>query len=280
MTNDEIIRRLLSLDLSTYPYDEVRELVSLFGPMIVRMTIDGNLIIERLRPEVGFTKRKDVTYKEGKLEDFPNRATIPGRSIFYGTIAHHKDNPMNRRYIAICESSSLLKKGKNVSGRESYTLSIWGIKRPLSVGFIVNDKAFENRNNRLLQDAKEYYNRNRSFIESPLQMDIYKDFVVEQFSNPVADDQRYKYIISATIADKMMYASGLDGIVYPSVKADGEAGLNIALKKECVDDALKLLNVEELDYIQNKGEGSINIAKGQPMRITRCDSNGLLEWEW
>lgn len=280
MTNDEIIRRLLSLDLSTYPYDEVRELVSLFGPMIVRMTIDGNLIIERLRPEVGFTKRKDVTYKEGKLEDFPNRATIPGRSIFYGTIAHHKDNPMNRRYIAICESSSLLKKGKNVSGRESYTLSIWGIKRPLSVGFIVNDKAFENRNNRLLQDAKEYYNHNRSFIESPLQMDIYKDFVVEQFSNPVADDQRYKYIISATIAEKMMYASGLDGIVYPSVKADGEAGLNIALKKECVDDALKLLNVEELDYIQNKGEGSINIAKGQPMRITRCDSNGLLEWEW
>lgn len=280
MTNDEIIRKLSSLDLSTYPYDEVKELVSKFGPMFVRMEMKGSPLIERLRPGVGYTKRKDVTYKDGSPTDYPNRATLPGRSIFYGTIAHHKENPLNRRYIAVCESSSLLKKGKNVSDREPYTLSMWGIKRNLSVGFIVNDKAFENRNNQLLQDAKEYYNRNRSFIEGPLQMDIYKDFVVEQFSMPVADDQRYKYIIPATIADMMMYESGLDGIVYPSVKADGEAGLNIALKKECVDDALVLLNVEELEYIQNNGVASLDITKGKPLSITKCDGNGLVEWKW
>lgn len=254
--------------------------MSQFEPMLVRMTISGNLLIERLRLGVGFTNRKEVTYKEGKPEDLPNRATIPGRSIFYGTIAHQIEKPENRRYVALCESSALLKEGKNASGKEPYTLSIWGIKRKLCAGVIVNDKVFENRDNQLLNNAKDYYHANRSFIEEPLKMDLYKDFVVEQFSNPVADDQRYKYIIPATIADMMMYSSGLDGIVYPSVKADGEAGLNIALKKECVDDALTLLNVEELEYVQDKGEASLSIVKERPKRITTQDGNGMLEWEW
>ena len=111
-------------------------------------------------------------------------------------------------------------------------------------------------------------------------MDLYKDFVVDQFSMAVDDSQRYKYIIPATIADYMMYASGLDGVVYPSVKADGHAGMNIALKKECVDEALILLNVEELEYAQDSGVASVRIIKREPMIIYEEDAHGLLKWAW
>lgn len=280
MTNIDIINKLRQLDLSKYPYEDVKDLISHFSPMFVRMSISGSLLIERLRPGNGFVKRSEVGYKLGSVEDQPNRATIPGRSIFYGTIAHPRENATNRRYIALCESSTLLNQGLKASGREHYTLSIWGINRPLKVGFIVNDKAFENRNNVILQEAKDYYNANRSFIEKPLGMDLYKDFVVDQFSMAVDDSQRYKYIIPATIADYMMYASGLDGVVYPSVKADGHAGMNIALKKECVDEALILLNVEELEYAQDSGVASVRIIKREPMTIYEEDAHGLLKWAW
>lgn len=280
MTNVEIIESLKNIDLTTYPYKEVRSLVSQFAPMFVRMTIGGQLFIERLRPDVSLTQRRDVSYKSGDIKDLPNRASLPGRSVFYGTIAHHKENPNNRRYVALCESSDLLRAGNSVRDKESFTLSIWGVKRPLKVGFIVNDKAFENRNNLILQDAKEYYNAHRSFIEEPLGMDLYKDFVVEQFSMRVENSERYKYIIAATIADYMMYASGLDGVVYPSVKADGHAGMNIALKKECVDDALVLLNVEELEFVNDFGKSSLHIIKNAPRLIKAQDEYGLLKWEW
>lgn len=182
MTNIDIINKLRQLDLSKYPYEDVKDLISHLSHMFVRMSISGRLLIERLRPGNGFVKRSEVGYKLWSVEDQPNRATIPGRSIFYGTIAHPRENATNRRYIALCESSTLLNQGLKASGREHYTLSIWGINRPLKVEFIVNDKAFENRNNVILQDAKDYYNANMSFVEKPLGMDLYKDFVVDQSS--------------------------------------------------------------------------------------------------
>lgn len=280
MNNKEIIEELKSLNLSTLPYDKVRSLISQFAPMFVRMTTQGPILVERLRSGIGYTERSEVSYKPGNPGDSLNRATIPGRSVFYGTLAHHEESPLNRRYIALCETSYLLNKGSVETCTEKYTLSIWGAKRPLQLGFIVNDKIFENRKNLLLQEAKAFRNSNRTFIERPLGYDDYIDFVTEQFSMTVDSNEKYKYIIPATIADYMMYASGLDGVVYPSVKANGHAGMNIALKKECVDDALVLLNVEELELKLDRGNASLRMIRQKPSKISSRDNYGLVNWVW
>jgi len=39
MTNKEIINSLEGLDLSIYPYDEVKRLVSMFQPKFLRITL-------------------------------------------------------------------------------------------------------------------------------------------------------------------------------------------------------------------------------------------------
>ena len=86
MENVEIINVLTSIDLSTYPYNEVKELISQFHPKILRVTIGPGQIIERMRPDIGVFERKDVSYKPAEQNVKPQRATLPGRTAFYGSL--------------------------------------------------------------------------------------------------------------------------------------------------------------------------------------------------
>lgn len=67
-----------------------------------------------------------------------------------------------------------------------------------------------------VKNAKEFYKHHFTFIDAPLGLTEYSNFVTEEFSKPVTDD--FEYIISANIAERMMNASNLDGIMYPSVR--------------------------------------------------------------
>lgn len=71
MTNKEIIKALDELDLSSYPYDEVKRLVSLFQPKVLRLTITAGAIIERIRPDVNVYERKDVSYRPADKNEKP-----------------------------------------------------------------------------------------------------------------------------------------------------------------------------------------------------------------
>lgn len=279
MNNLEVVERLKALDLTDASVDDVREVVMCFAPKILRMRVSGDLFIERLREGIGYTKRCDVSYKLGANTDEWNRATVPGRSIFYGTLTHPNEDPTNRRYIAICESSKLYRQGPSAAGVEMYTLSRWLPMREIKVGFIANNSVFQNKNNRFLKEAKEFLSEQGGlFIDESMYFSEYVDYVTEEFSKPVAPNERYKYKISAVIADCMMYMSGLDGVIYPSVQVGGEAGMNIALKKECVDEVLWLNNVVELVYYQKHYEAYVHITRHS--KPIEKDSHGMLNWKW
>ena len=274
--NIDIIQQLRSLELSTYPQKEVAALVNQFSPKIINVTIEGPLFIERIRKGGSFTKRSEVTYKEGHVHDKYNRATIPGQTIFYGVICHESEPKQNRRYIELSEISDLLHSGQAAEGCEIYTLSKWVLKRPIKVGVIVNDTIFEGLDNQLLRDAKEVYKQHCTFIDAPLGLTEYSNFVTEEFSKPVNDD--FEYMISANIAERMMNATNLDGIMYPSVRTGGYGGMNVALKRQAVDDALYLEKVVQMEYVQANGEGISRILKHAKPIIT--DEGGMTEWTW
>jgi len=279
MTNKEIIKALDELDLSSYPYDEVKRLVSLFQPKVLRLTITAGAIIERIRPDVNVYERKDVSYRPADKNVKPQRATLPKKTAFYGTISHESDPLYNNRYMALLEASELLKAGKDAEGTEQYTLSRWFTNDPIRLAVFVHDTVYPDvYNNVLLDMAKREFERSRTSFVDAIQFDDYEKYVTEQFAKPVVPPHDYEYIISATIADMLMHASQLDGIIYPSVPSLGEFGMNVALRKDVADDKMVLQEVNELEYKQEGGEGRFSfIKKAIPDEM---DNHGLKKWHY
>lgn len=133
-------------------------------------------------------------------------------------------------------------------------------------------------NNVLLDMAKREFEKSRTYLVDAIQFNDFDKYVTEQFAKPVVPSHDYEYIISATIADMLMHANQLDGVIYPSVPSLGKFGMNVALRKEVTDDKMVLHEVNELEYKQKGGEGRFSfIKKAIPDEI---DNHGLKKWHY
>lgn len=207
-----------------------------------------------------FTASKSLVDKDEELErelrhqqdlmhwnKSPQRATLPGKTAFYGTLCHDEEPTINMRYIALLEASKLYRQGINATGKEQYTLSRWRTNSELRLAVFVHDTVFTDvHNNRILEMAKMEREKGKTFIDGVFQFEEYGKYVTEEFAKPVSAD--YEYIISATIAEKLLYATGVDGVMYPSVRAVGEYGMNVAMRPDVADEKLILTDVREMEY--------------------------------
>ena len=278
MNNKEIIEALNQLDLTVYPYDKVKSLVSRFSPKILRVHIPAGELIERIRPGVGFCKREDVTYRPADQNKRPQRATLPDKTAFYGTLCHIAEPIPSMRAIALFEASTLCRGEKNVNGREQYTLSRWRTNDVLRLAVFAHESVFPNASNTLLAQSKVELARNKTFIDGPLCFDEYVRYVTEQFAKTVETGHNYEYIISATVADMLMYASGMDGVMYPSVPSNGQYGMNVALREDVADNKLVLEDVNEMEYEQLNGKGTLRFIRSS-VPVDR-DLHGYLIWKY
>lgn len=277
MTNREIIDALNALDMSTYPYDAVLRLISQFTPKVIRLTLPPVYAIERMRPDGNIMNRKDISYRPAEQNMKPQRATLPGQTAFYGTLCSFDEPLFNNRKIALTEASKLFREGIMAEGTEDYTISRWRTKVELKLAVFVHDEVYPNADeNEILRQAKVFRQKNITFIDKPLQLDVYEKYVTEQFAKPVSNE--WDYIITATIADRLLYASGLDGVLYPSVQCGGNFGMNVAIKPEAVEDKLLLEQVHELRYTQAKGEGHLRFTKH--FVPGEMDSHGVRNWTY
>lgn len=277
MKNSEIIEELNKLDLSSYPYDEVMRLVSQFQPKLLRITISRGCRVERIRPDVGVFERKDVSYRPSVKNNNPQRATLPKKTAFYGTLCHEDESPINNRYIALLEASKLLKDGVAANGEEDYTLSQWITTRDIRLADFVHGSVFQGvNNNKLLEMSKHEWESGKSFVDDVFQFEEYGQFVTSQFAKQVKND--YEYIISASIAELLMYATRLDGVMYPSVQAQGQYGMNVALRPDVADNILVLQDVREMKYVQQDGKGDLRfIKRAVPLEM---DEHGMKRWKY
>lgn len=277
MSNTEIIRALNSINLTDYPYQEVMDLVKQFHPKLLRITISKGCRIERIRPDINVYERKDVTYRPADQNTRPQRATLPRESAFYGTLCHEEESPINNRYIALLEASKLIKEGIEASGEEDYTLSQWVTAQDIRLADFVHGSVFQEvNNNKLLDMSKHEWENGKSFVDDVFQFEEYGQFVTSQFAKQVKND--YEYIISASIAEMLMYATKLDGVMYPSVQAQGQYGMNIALRPDVADRILLLQDVREMKYIQHNGKGDLSFTKKAiPLEM---DEHGMKRWRY
>lgn len=257
MSTSEVINKLKELDLSLYPYNEVRSLIQEFNAIkVIRITIEPGTIISRIRKGIGYNTRKELSYPPVEICRSCQRANLPNSTMFYGTIADTETPTVDNRVIAVSECSSLAREGKGSKGIEHFTISNWFTTKTLRLATIVDDKVFEEiSNNTLLKVAKSKYNEFKILSE----YDEYARFVAAEFSKKVDND--YEYLISATIADEYVHQSNFDGVMYPSVRIGGQAGMNIALKHNMADSSLALHNVGELVYYKNREHGFVIVDK-------------------
>lgn len=257
MTTSEVIRKLRNLDLSTYPFDEVQSLILQFNSIkVISITIQPGAIVTRIRKGTGIKSQKEMSYPPVEICNSCQRANLPRHSMFYGTISDSGTPTVDNRVIAVSECSSLARMGKISKGVERFTISNWLTVKPLQLATIVDDKVFEDiHDNKLLQLAKQKFEEFKLLPE----FDEYARFVADEFSKPVNND--YEYLISAAIADAYVHQTNFDGIIYPSVRIGGQAGMNIALKPEIADSSLLLHNVGELVYYKNGERGIVVVDK-------------------
>ena len=277
MNNVEVIKSLNTLDLSTYPYNEVKTLVSKFAPKFLGIWIPKGHWIERIRPDANVFERKGMSYRPATDNTKPQRATLPGKTAFYGALVHMVDSTVNTRYVSLLEASKLYRKGPQENGEETYTWSRWVVTEDIHLAVVVDETVFSGAtHNPILEQARQVWEKSKSFIDGVMQSNEYNSFVAAQFAKMVSYD--YEYIISATIAEMIMYASKADGVMYPPVQAAGDYGMNVALRPDVADGKLRLTDVSEMEYVQKNGKGNLRFTKhGIPVEM---DPFGIKRWKY
>lgn len=264
------IEELRNLDLKSSNPDIVRRILNEFAILCVPFYIKKGVYILRARKGGGYTKRSEMTYCPVDKCTTLQRATLAGQTMFYGVISDDQSHQDHARCIAASECSKLCRDGIRSIGRETFTVAHWEITKPLHVVSLITDNTFPNvHDNILLNQLREAYvlfhgNNNSSLEEKEI-----SQFISDEFSKVVKNDESYKYLISATLATDIINDMGFDGIVFPSVQLGGQGGLNIAIKPQAVNNKLKFVRTIEQSLYKRKDKSVLRIEKATEKGITK-----------
>lgn len=231
-----IIEKFKSLDLSTYPKDEILALfkqVPSIGQMVV--TYHKGKSVMRARPNYNgerFEKKSDYSFKPQHLNDKYQRASTPNQTMFYATSIPDKLMPGeldNMRVIGVIEAIPMLR-DELKSGYQKISFGRWYVLNDINLIAIVQNEKYSGESS----FTKELAEAHRNFIsESPKESIedtlAFTKFLADEFSKEEIRGD-YDYIISA-IYTELITKKGFDGIIYPSVRVGGK-GFNIAITPE------------------------------------------------
>lgn len=254
MDKQTIINRLEALDLSQYPYFEIQELIRELGRVgFVIFTLHPGKTITRARCDGGLKTVSDLSYKPQQYNKQCQRASTPMRTMFYGCIVPEEQNIIDTRFISACESSSLIRGGIGTSGEQAITFGKWKVIEDIDLLVIIHKDYFCNADNSLLEELKSAYEVFlMKYPELANDIDITAKYFAKEFSKKNEDEADYNYLISAIFTEEVTTDHALDGVMYPSVQADGRLGFNVAITPDAVDKKMKLVSVYETQIKKNR----------------------------
>ena len=260
MNSEATLKKLRELDLSKYPYFEVKELFRDLGQVgFIISTLHAMKVITRARPGFGYTSKSDISYKPQIYNDKCQRASTPNNTMFYGTIVEEGRPIEETRLIAASECSSLLRGGISSLGIEKITFGRWQVTKDINLVAIVHKDIFSNVENNLL--LKELHSIYEKFIKKTPDIEEQNNLIAKFFAEEYSKDNivyDYDYFLSAVFSEFVAYDLGYDGVMYPSMQAGGQIGFNVAIKPEVVDNNMRLDIIGESTLYKNKDK-SINI---------------------
>lgn len=246
-----ILSELKSLDLSVYPIEKANALLAELRQMGLLITVlnPGNEIY-RMRLGIGYRTAKELSYKPEEYCEKCQRANLRGETIFYGIIGNNDERQTaSAEYVGMCECSNLLWDTDVEKGSEELSCGRWLVKKSLRLVSIVHPFVFKDIDNPLLNTIIKDYKKNRFNAG----FDMIQEFFCHEFSKPVDRESDYNYLISALITKRLISEFGFDGVIYPSQRAMGKVGLNVALSKTVIDNGkIELVKILELKCYRYK----------------------------
>lgn len=255
MDKQTIINRLEALDLSQYPYFEIRELIREFGKVgFIIFTLHPGKTITRARCDGNLKTVSDLSYKPQQYNKQCQRASTPMRTMFYGCIVPEEQNIIDTRFISACESSSLIREGMETSGEQTITFGKWEVIEDIHLLVVIHKDYFHDADNSLLGELKiAYEDFLMKYPDAAKDIDISAKYFAKEFSKKNEDGFDYNYLISAIFTEVVTTDHAFDGVMYPSVQTGGQLGFNVAITPDAVDKKMKLVVAYETQ-IKKVGE--------------------------
>lgn len=261
MSFEEIKDRLLRMDMSSYPVEEVRALLEQAGPSgFLVASLEAGQRIVRARVGTNVMKASDLSYRHSLSPDSRfRRASTPDMRMFYGCLAADGCSTFLPEYVTAMECSKLLS-DEDVAEDELVTFGLWEVTRPISVIEVIHPNYFSNaEDNPLLKEAKFQYESLLAACPAALrkELDQRAEFFSYVFSRQNNSQCDYEYLISALFSE-ISVAKGYGGVLYPSVATDGMVGLNAALVDRVVDADMRLDSICRY-HIHRMEDGSVSM---------------------
>lgn len=235
----ETIDKLKDLNLSEYPVDEIKKLLSDFGRVgVIVMTLHKGKTIMRARPNEPnetFKIISELSFKPSKFNKTYQRASTPLTTMFYGCVVPEnieKGELDNARVTAVFEASKLYRKGIE-NGEEKITFSRWTVTNDIPLIAIVYNQDFVKSSSH----TNELYLAYQSFLQQNNPSDVLKsnaitEFLASEFAKSETPND-FDYLISALYTE-LVVQKGFAGVYYPSVRAEGK-GFNVAIHPDFVE---------------------------------------------
>jgi hypothetical protein len=258
----QLIRQIRSLNLESYPIDQINDLLSRIGEIPILITeYHAGKIIHRARlvnDDEIVNNIDGLKYKPQKLNTLYLRASTPSKSLFYGsTISEEEETNsiFNPRVTSSMEVVPFLR-NTNLNGRQRLLYGKWQLNASINLATILFTR-YKNAGNQWIKNlSEEFYNQLRELpIDVQKKSKRISNFLSSEFSKCVNENENYKYLISALITQRFLN-NGMDGVLYPSVRSM-KLGLNVALRPEVVDEHMRLLSV--LDCVVYKRNDKVII---------------------
>jgi hypothetical protein len=249
MTIKEFIESLKKANLSKVSYNKIVSDIKFESIQLPYTTtiIRKGQYIERGRineKEDKFYSEFDISYRTdtGNITDF-GRANKPFQSRFYG--AMKTDELQIPRIVLFSELVEQFRNPKSNIDKTTMTIGRWYVKEDFEVADICYSSRYLKVKS--IKDKYDYWIKETKDTE--IGEDDFQE-LLEFFSNEFSKthiENKTDYKISSIYSDLAIFANGLKGIIYPSVRTD-YLGYNIALPPETVEKCLELKEVAMFEF--------------------------------
>lgn len=275
-TISEIIDELKVLPRNAANISQAKDLIRSLGKIaLIEFTLHPNHTITRARLDGGLKNVSEFSYylsPEKAKREF-QRANTPDNAMFYGCIVPAYYSLEGARAVTTMECSKLVKNDNIKSGCEKISFGRWKVNSNIRLVAIVQNPGYNTSENPYVKELNSHFEnmvKGDPSIENDIK--LISTFFAEEFAKQEINDQ-YDYFLSAIFAE-VMCEYGFDGVMYPSVQADGKYAMNVAIKPETVNSMNMEVAVDCTLYKDDEKHSRII-----PFQEGIVDSNGKIKYK-
>ena len=260
---------LRNITVAAYRHDlsKVEKLVTQlleFAPIPI-VQIDHNSKFQRVRNNYHgeiFLSESEISFRKDawNIKEF-GRANIPYSSKFYCSLSSKYINEI--RLINVLETNKEFRQKQSIRKRQVFTSGQWVSTRPLYVAIFPFNKFAVISNDEIRSHLEKYQTIMNTFSKEQQQNCKRILPFISHFLSAKHINNHWDYLISAFCSELILDKYNLDGILYPSVRADFKS-YNLVLQPEAVLNKLYLQKAAMFELLLNRQIAVIdNVADGE-----------------